>query len=458
MDQAPEGQAGPAPGRGGAGSSGAGSSEAARAAAAAAAIQAICRTQCGGQLLDEVVRASEAAGPIIGVPNPTPNPTAQLRRIVSAGCDSAPSDDDTATVLAAVMPLVITPTGPARIAAAGLLAHAVQLMRSRDPEVVLGAVSLCQCAATMDASARDAVAREPGAVPALLELLCRTPAPWDAFGAEVPASAAKLLGLLALPTGAPSAAAAAAAGGTGGAVAGSAVTAAVLAAGGVERIVALLPAALGDGGNRLKIVSVRSLLSGLNAFVATHPGAVAAARAAGALPLAARAVVAAQPALRFAKAALLEGLGCIPVLAADDDLPALAARPDLVRALAGAVAAAADGANPSDGWSEFSAEGLGQRASVLVAQLLAGGQESTDAATEGFVAAGGAAHLVRCRARASVGGLQCGVHACGSGTTAAMDCTHARSLAPTPFNLFSLTPNHRTGEAPVQLQPMQPIV
>jgi hypothetical protein len=99
----------------------------------------------------------------------------------------------------------------------------------------------------------------------------------------------------------------------------------------------------------------------------------------------------------------LKGL-CVGFLAAAGDLPALAAREDLVGALAGAVAAAADGAAPSDVWTAFSAERLGQRASAFVGQLLAGGQGSSDAAAKGFVAAGGAAHLVRRRARASGGG------------------------------------------------------
>jgi hypothetical protein len=230
--------------------------------------------------------------------------------------------------------------------------------------------------------------------------------------------------------------------------AGSTVTAAVLASGGVERIVALLRAALGGGGQMLHAPSAGKLLAAVSALSGADPAAAAAARAAGALQLAARAVVDAQrtpgPATQ---AALLEAFVCTGRLAADGDLPALAARPDLVGALAAAVALAADGA--SEHWSAFEAERLGKNASIFLAQLVGGGQGSSNAAAEGFLAAGGAAHLVRGRARASVSArasgrdLQRGVHIrmtrarrrASSGDTAAVAHTRASSLVPTQRNL-----------------------
>jgi hypothetical protein len=184
-------------------------------------------------------------------------------------------------------------------------------------------------------------------------------------------------------------------------------------------MVALLAAALG-GGAGPDLESAARLLAALAGFVALYPAAAAAARAAGALPLATRAVVAAHRAPGpDAGGVLCEGFWCMASLAVPGDLPALAARPDLVAALAGAVALAADSA--SGGSSAFDAQLLGKCASLCVAQLLAGGQGSIDAAAEGFLAAGGAAPPVGPRARASVlagrarraGGLQRGLRTCG---------------------------------------------
>jgi hypothetical protein len=417
MDQARERRAGPAPGRRGASrsdssdSSGAaraaaaasvddssGAAQAAAAAgsggagsdaaqAAAAATQAICRTlRDRPALLEAVALAAGAA---------TDASTAdELKRVVSAGAESAPVGAETAAVLGALSDLCDnTQTGAARIAAAGLLPQVVALLRSPYRGAACAAVALCWGAAMADAAAKAALACDPSTVPALLALLCGAPPPWDEADVAALSMAAELLGCLAVSSRSRGATL------SGGAVAGaggSAVTAAVLAGGGVARIVAVLRAALGGGGQSLDIRSAGGLLMALNAF-GTHPGAAAAARAAGALPLAARAVVAAQRTPgTTAKCVLSEAAHCIGVLAATDDLPALAARPDLIRALAGAVALAADGA--SEDWSACDAERLGNSVCGCVGQLLAGGQGSTDAAAQVFLAAGGAAHLVRRRA------------------------------------------------------------
>jgi hypothetical protein len=388
MDRAPEGSAGPAAGRrGDSGGADAGSASA-RAAAAVAAQQAICRILCDRPALLDAVRATAMDA----------GSAAHLTRLILAGCESALCDADTATVLVALRCFACeTQTGAARVSAAGVLPHAVALMRSPrvpgtpPPWVAHAAVGLCWGAAGVDAAAKAALARDPSAVPALLAVLLGAPPPWDEADVAALSTAANLLGLLAIPSGRAVAVSAD----------GSPVTAAVLAGGGVARIVAVLRAALGGGGQILDAQPAGLLLMALNAFNSTHPGAAAAARAAGALPLAARAVVAAQRTPGpFTKNVLNEALVSSGVLAAADDLPALAARPDLVGALAGAVALAADGA--AEGWSALQAEQLGRCATGCAYQLLAGGQGSSDAAAEGFLAAGGAAHLVRRRARVSV--------------------------------------------------------
>jgi hypothetical protein len=426
MDRAPEGPAGPAPGRRGASSSvDDGSDAAARAAAAvgvdassgaaqaaaaagvhagsdaaraAAAQQAICRTLRGRpELMDAVLRAWQAVADACSA--------AELQRLVSAGADAAPGGADTVTILRAVERLCVdaTQAGAARVAAAGLLAHAVALMRSPDPGVVYAATRLCLTAATVYNAAGAAVAREPGAVPTLLALLCGAPPAWGANGIKAPAAAAHLLGLLALPTSMAIPAAAARTGGAPAGAGGSTAAAAVLAAGGVARMVALLRAALGGGGQSPDVTAAGELLRALNFLAGTHAAtaaaAAAAARAAGALPLAARAAVEAQRTPgNAAKFMLCEALVSCALVAAGDP-PALAARPDLIGALAGAVALAAGGA--SEGWRAYEAERLGESASVCLAQLVTGGQGSSDAAAEGFLAAGGAGHLVRRRAHVS---------------------------------------------------------
>jgi hypothetical protein len=363
-------------------------------------------------------------------------------------------------VLVAAGPLCATQQGAARLAAAGLVAHAVALMRSPDPDVARTAVALCRNAAAVDATAKAALAREPDAVPALLALLCGGSPPWDDMGVKILALVAQLLGMLTRPEDRVAAAAAATAARTGG----STVTAAVVAGGGVARTVELLRAALGGGGQSPDIPSAVRLLGALNSFASTNPAAAAAARTAGAVPIAARAIVAAQrtpgPA---AKVALYEALLCLARLAAADDLPALAARPDLIGALAGAVALAADGA--CEDWSAFQAEGLGNSASICVAQLLAGGQGSSDAAAEGFLAAGGAEHLVRGRARVCrcwpsarvvQGACMPLVRALGralSGGAAAVACGHAHQPRGHPVQPLTLPPSypqpsHRCGSCP----------
>jgi hypothetical protein len=490
MDPARQRQAGSAPGRRGAsGSVDAGrgaaraaaaagvdaSSGAAQAAAAAsvdassdaaqaAAAQAICRAlRDRPALLDAVAHAVEAAT--------NASAAAELKRVVSAGAESAPVGAETAAVLGVLSSFCGNKAGAARGAAAGLLPHVVELMRSPDPGVVLAAVALCWRAATADAAALSALAGEPNAAPALLARLRRGAAPpcyGDETGVKLPAMAAELLGLLARPDARAPAAAARRGGAPGG---GSAVAAAVVAGGGVERMVALLRAALGGGGQILDASSARKLLAPLDIFVSTYPAAAAAARAAGLLPLAVRAVVEAQrtPGPNTT-AVLCDGLVISCALAAAGDLPALAARSDLVGALAGAVALAADGA--AGGRSAFEAGLLGRGASVCVGQLLAGGQGSSDAAAEHFLAAGGAAHLVRrtgarCRlgrARASGRGPAASVHACGASRVSRFGWAHclatnyALAREPRPHPVQPNTPNHRTGAAPVQPRPMQPSV
>jgi hypothetical protein len=380
---------------------------------------------------------------------------AELRQVVAAGAESAPGNADTATVLTALTFLCDTQTGAARVVAAGLLPQVVRLLRSPNHAVAYAAAALCQGAAKVDASARAALARD--AVPALLPLLrlappCRLDD--DFTGVKSPAVVANLLGLLAMPESGATAPAAR----TGGVLAGaggSTVTAAVLASGGVARTVELLRAALGGGGHSLNVWSALRLLWALAAFASTHPAATAAARAAGVLPLATRAIVAAQRTPGAgAKALLTEGLCSVARFAAAGDLPALAGQPDLIRALAGAVTLAADGA--SEGWSAVEAERLGHWASDFVAQLLAKGRP--DATAKAFLAADGAAHLVRRPTRVSVsagrarwaGGLQRGVYACGAGTvphfgwlTAAV--VDARAPAP-----HGLAPNHSNFPHPFQ--------
>jgi hypothetical protein len=200
---------------------------------------------------------------------------------------------------------------------------------------------------------------------------------------------------------------------------GCTVLATVLAGGGVAKMVALLRAALGGGGRSLRASSARKLLAAINTFNGLDPAAAASARAAGALPLAARAIVAAQRTPGpDAKALLAEAVLLTAVLAAPGDLPALAAQPDLVAALAGAVALAADGA--SEDWSAIEVARLGKCACVCVAQLITGGQGSSDAAASGFLAAGGAAHVVRgWRACRRSPGARVGPWACNA------TCTHA---------------------------------
>jgi hypothetical protein len=391
MDQARERQAsGSAPGR-------------CAADAPAAAIQAICRTLRGG-LLGAVVRAEEAAKDA--------SAAAELRRLISAGAVSALPSADTATVLDAATRLCATQAGSARVTAAGLLPHAVAVMRSPERRVVFAAATMCLGAATTDAAARAAMGREPDAVPALLALLRGAPAPWEVLDVAVASTAANVLAVLASTDDRAAAAATAAP-----IAGGSTITAAVLAQGGVARVVALLQAALG-GGSQGHMPSAARLLAALVGFAGSHPAADAAARAAGALPLAARAIVAAQRTPgNAAKAALCEALSLTVRLAAAGDLPALAAQPDHIRALAGAVALAADGA--PEGWGGLTPERLGKFATMYVAQLLAGGRGSSDATANGFLAAGGAAHLVRRRARASV---LAGARASGGGPATRRAC------------------------------------
>jgi hypothetical protein len=431
MDQqAPERQAGPAPVRRGASGSdaaragvgavgadggGAGTpndaAQAARAAAARAdaggdaaldaAAQAICRILHGGLLdaflVDEQAAANNAR--LAGL----------LPQLVEFGARGGLRADRMVAVLAPVIGFCTTPAGAALATAAGLLPHVTVLLRAPDPGAAHAALLVCVCAATRDPAAHAAMAREPGAAPALLAMLLGAPPPLppalrggegdSAVGAL--AQAARLLGILALP--APRRGLGAASGGArAGMVSGPDVAAAVAAGGGVARTVELLRAALGGGGQGLDAWSAWRLLEALSSFVGMHPAAAAAARAAGAVPLAASAIVAVQRAPGpNAKAALCEGIVCVGLLASAGDLPALAARPGLVEALAGAVALAARGA--SERWSASQAERLGASASTCVAQLLTGGQGSSDAAAERFLAAGGAAHLVRRRAGARVG-------------------------------------------------------
>jgi trimeric autotransporter adhesin len=455
MDQARERQAsGSAPGRGGGDSSAdAGSSDATRAAAAqaaaaqaaaahaAAAQQAICRILRGdlsGPAMldaDAVALAWEAHSGIAGS-------AAELKQLILVGAESALGGEDTASVLMGAASFCFAQGGAARVTAAGLLPHVVALLRSPEPRVARGAVTLCLGAAG-DAAAKAALVQSRDAVPALLALLRDAPAPrrWEDASATTAATAAYLLGALALPENRATAAAAEAALRASGSPAGtraSEVTAAVLASGGVERMVALLRAALaGGGGQRQGVLGAGRLLGTLVVFATSHPAAVAAARAAGALPLAARAFVAAQRTPgSAAKAALCEAMACTGALLAADDLPALAAQPDLIAALAGAIALAAGGA--SEGVAPWKADQLGDCASVCVSQLLAGGRG--DAAANGFLAAGGAANLVRRRARARVGQGACSTacmrvararcRAFGS-PTAGMACARAHRLAPT---------------------------
>jgi hypothetical protein len=350
------------------------------------AAKAICRALRGG-LLDAVVR-------LCGM---DARSGAELKQRVAAGADAATVGADAVAVLGALSSFCGRLTGAARVVAAGLLPHVVVMMRSPDPAVAYAAAALCLGAARTDPTANAALAREPGAVPPLLSMLRGDPSP---CGIKAPAVAAELLSQLSVGDSRANAAAARAGGASAGAC-GCTVAAAVLAGGDVARMVALLRAALGGGGQALDASSAAMLLAALNVF-GTNPAAAAAARAAGALPLAARAIVAAHrtPGLDTTEM-LLHGTFLTAVLPAEGDLPALAAQPDLVGALAGAVALAAGGA--SEGWSAYEAERLGKFASTCVANLLTGGRGSGDAAAEGFVAAGGAAHLVRRRARVSGG-------------------------------------------------------
>jgi hypothetical protein len=472
MDRAHDGQAGPA-----SGSRGGSSAEAARAAAAAA--QAICRTLRGGGWLDAVAldwAAQNNASPAADQLAQMGLGAAGVTRMILAGAGSPPADGngDGMTVLMVLASFCAKQAGAARAAAAGLLAHAPALLRSPDPEVALAAANWCLQAAGADGSARAALAREPDAAPAALALLCGTPPPWRAIEVQSLSVAANLVGMLAA---APAAAAEPAGGAPAGAGGPAAVPAPAVAVG-VARMASLLSAALGDGGRGregggqgVNLRSAGRLLSGLHGLVGANPAAAAAARAAGALPLAARAAIAAQRAAEpDAAGVLLLALQCMSALAATGDLPALAARPDLIRALAGAVALAADGA--PGGWTP-ALEGLAKTASMLVARLLAGGQGSSDAAADGFLAAGGAAHLVRRRARLSVlagsarraGGLQRGVHACGARTASPFVWAHCSMRAcpaasPHPEQPLLLPPpipptNHRAGAAPVHPRPPQ---
>jgi hypothetical protein len=419
MDQARQRQAGPAPERrggnassearaaaagvdassGAAQAAAAAGSDASSAAAQAAAAQAICRTlRDSPALLDAVAHAVSDA-----------SSAAELMQLVAAGAESAPGDADTGTLLGALVSLCASQAGAARVAAAGLLPQVVRLLCSPDRRVAHTAAALCRGAAGADAAAKAALARERDAVPALLALLCGTaPSPpccWEESGGvggvTAPSLVAELLALLALPD----SRAVAAAARTGGAVAGaggSTVVAAVVAGGGVERVTALLRAALGGGGQGLDAWSAARLLGALNIFATTDPAAADAARAAGALPLAVNAVVAAQRSSPGPDTVtmLCEAVLGIGTLAAAGDLPALAARPDLVGALAATVALASGGA--SEHCSSFQAERLGSCASTFVAQLVSGGQGSSEAAAKRFLAAGGAANLVR-RPSARVG-------------------------------------------------------
>jgi hypothetical protein len=261
----------------------------------AAAAQAICRTLRGG-LLEAVLCACAMDA----------RSAAELTQSIAVGAEEALCDSDVATILLALRCFASgTQTGAARVAAAGLLPHAVVLLRSPDPKVAGSAVGLCLDAAAKDAAAKAALAQEPSTVPALLALLRGAPCCRDALGITVPAAAVALLSVMARPDdSAP--AAAGRTGGSPGVAGGSAVAAAVVAGGGVARIVELLRAAL--GGVVMDVSSSRRLLAALSTFASTHPAAAAAARAAGAVPLAARAVVAAQQTYGAAKPVLFEGL------------------------------------------------------------------------------------------------------------------------------------------------------
>jgi hypothetical protein len=304
--------------------------------------------------------------------------------------------------LATACQLCGTAPGAEAFVAAGGLQGAAALLRSAAPAVHTMAVMALMGAAQSGAAAAELrLAAVAGVVPALAAMMEPVPAGSPDIVAARPYMAAALLCRLS----------AAALRATGGAppTGRTAVADAIVRAGGVPLAVGVLRGVLEGGGGPAPPPlppSELTLLCGLHDFCAGDAAALRAARGAGALPLAARALVATagrgpSPVYVATYNTGLLFLYNLMTLSPADDLAALASQPALLAALAAALglaARAAAGGAAAGGCALREVQNLAKTALCVLAALLPAGAAPARAAASSFVRAGGAAHLVRARA------------------------------------------------------------
>jgi hypothetical protein len=318
---------------------------------------------------------------------------AELVRLLRPG---GVSDAALQAALGAAATLCGAPPGAEAFLAAGGLDSIAALLRSASPAVNSEAMQALTALTNTAPAVVGQLAADPGAAAALVALMERPPASRDGsvFLRPLLATAhlARMAGGLHLRS-------------PPGKVVRNPVTAAVVRGGGMAHAVELLRDVLqgGDEPSLAAAAAADSVLNAIAIFCDSHPAAAAAANAAGALPLAARAVAAAgrdprpqrADSLAFALTALNLLAGASP---ADAELP-LAAQPALPaalsRALELAAAAGSRGAPGAGGCTEAEVKGqhLARTATRLLGQMLSGPGRG-GAAASSFARAGGATHLV----------------------------------------------------------------
>jgi hypothetical protein len=275
-----------------------------------------------------------------------------------------------------------------RAAASGALSGAIPLLLSPDEYLSRSALMLVVRTTELSAAAARAVALDPAAAPALIEVLMAAPDVDGAF-ANAPCFAASVLGRMAQKT----------MGRASTDAAPNAVMSDVRRAGGVPRMVELLRAVL-DGGalpEGYRFACRMMIVQALSAVVVLDVEARPAALAAGAAPLLARVVSGVSAGPRGLDGDVRE-LNALDALAVLGDVPrvgraALAAQPGLAATVALILNAGLVGwLRPTTPNGRDSV--LGGAAALLGALLKCGDALGTAAASE-VAAAGGALSLVR---------------------------------------------------------------
>jgi hypothetical protein len=292
-----------------------------------------------------------------------------------------------------------TQPGADAFLAAGGLPPTVELLRSAAPGVDSLAVAALFAVANESRAVMAQLAADPAAAAALTPLLQLPPASGGGgtgLTSARPFMAATLLSALAAGARAPRAA---------GEAERNPVVAAVVRGGGMAHAVELLRGVV-EGGGELgyPLADAHCMLNAMVEFCG-DAAAARAAHAAGALPLALRAAVAAGrgPAGPRAIGTLSLALACLVTLAdvsPANDVPLVAAQPALPAALSRALELAAApqagprGAPAAAASTQVPAQHFARTAARLLGQMLSGPGRGGGAAASSFARAGGATHLV----------------------------------------------------------------